>query len=216
MWNSAAEISRLIYVAQIVQLIALALAAILALFILVASQRRDQLAAQILGRDLNRVLSSARPQTTEAKPPAPTYYDLVAQMDNAAEPDDRPASARVLTPEQRSRLITMAGRLRSQQRVFVSASPSDQEGNQYAEQLRSALSEAGWNVHDITLAAPEENAPAGIDFVVPFAAKREAVTLWRVFKDADVAWSQIRYEKPVFGDGIEIRVGKRDEGSEAV
>jgi negative regulator of sigma E activity len=213
MWNSAAEISRLIYVAQIVQLIALALAAILALFILVASQRRDQLAAQILGRDLNRVLSSARPQTAEAKPPAPTYYDLVAQMDNAAEADDRPAPPRVLTPEQRSRLVTMAGRLRSQQRVFVSASPSDQEGNQYAEQLRSALSEAGWNVHDITLAAPEEDAPAGIDFLVPFSAKREAVTLWRVFKDADVAWSQIRYEKPVFGDGIEIRVGKRDESS---
>ena len=56
----------------------------------------------------------------------------------------------------------------------------------------------------------------GIDFVVPFTAKREAVTLWRIFKDADVAWSQIRYEKPVFGDGIEIRVGKQDGNSEAV
>ena len=215
MWNSAAEISRLIYVAQIVQLISLALAAILALFILVASQRRDQLAAQILGRDLNRVLSSARPQTTEANP-TPTYYDLVAQVDQAAQPDDSPRPARVLTPDQRSRLITMAGRLRSRERVFVSASPSDQEGSQYAEQLRSALSEAGWDVHDITLAAPEENAPVGIDFVVPFTAKREAVTLWRIFKDADVAWSQIRYEKPVFGDGIEIRVGKQDGNSEAV
>jgi hypothetical protein len=113
-------------------------------------------------------------------------------------------------------LIATAGRLRTAQRVFVSATPGDREGTEYAEQLRSALSEAGWNVHEITLAAPGENPPSGIDFVVPFTAKREAVTLWRVFKDADVAWSQIRYEKPVFGDGIEIRVGRREETSQVM
>lgn len=213
MWNSPAEISRLIHAAQILQLIALALATVLAGFIIVATKRRDQLASQILGRDLNRVLSSARVQTPEPK--MSTYYDLVAPSEPATSPVG-PGPARVLTLEQRSRLVAMAGRLRTGQRVFVSASPDDREGTDYAEQLRSALTEAGWNVHEITLAAPQENPPSGIDFVVPFAAKREAVTLWRVFKDADVAWSQIRYEKPVFGDGIEIRVGKREEASEVM
>jgi len=214
MWNSAAQISRLIEAAQVVQLIALIVAALLAVFIMVATKRRDQLAAQILGRDLNSALSSAWLQTQEPKPTA-AYYDLVAPPDSS-EPSGSFGPARALSPEQRSRLITTAGRLRTAQRVFVSAPPGDREGTEYAEQLRSALSEAGWNVHEITLAAPEENPPSSIDFVVPFTAKREAVTLWRVFKDADVAWSQIRYEKPVFGEGIEIRVGRRDAGSEVL
>jgi hypothetical protein len=203
MWNSIQELSQLIDILQVAALVTIIAAGALVAFLILASQRREELKERDRGIGQTSKTRPARfSSATMVLGRKAEYFDLLPASAGGAMTVTRTISA-----EQRFRLVNAARQLPCKHSVFVTSVRGNPDSEGYAQQLRTGLAEAGWDVQCVTLDPPAGCSTAGVDFVVPLGAKRETVVLWKIFQSAGLRWSQIRYERPSVGDGIEIRVG---------